>query len=260
MNPRAVIAEDEPLLAESLAAALARTWPELSIAGVAPNGIEALALIERERPDIVFLDIRMPGMTGLDVAGELADRLDPGVRAPLLVFVTAYDEFALKAFELAAVDYLQKPVDPARLERCVARLRSQLAAPTGNMAALAERLGRLLEAPAAPAQAPLKHILAGTGNTVRLLPIDEVAVFRSDEKYTAVLTRDAEYLIRTPLKELLAQLPAERFRQVHRGAVVNLDHVEAAIRDDAGRIRLKMRGRADAVAVSRVFAEQFRQM
>ncbi|MBL8379583.1 MAG: response regulator transcription factor [Burkholderiales bacterium] len=260
MNPRAILAEDEPLLAQGMQAALKRAWPELSIVGIAPNGLDALALIERERPDVAFLDIRMPGLTGLEVAGELAERLDPDARAPLLVFVTAYDEFALKAFELAAIDYLLKPVDPARLERCVARLQSQLATPEGDMAALALRLGRLIAAPTAAPQAVLKHIRAGSGNTVRMVPVDEVSVFRSDEKYTAVLTADAEYLIRTPLKELLLQLPAERFRQVHRSAVVNLDHVESALRDEAGRVSLKMRGRAETVAVSRVFAEQFRQM
>lgn len=263
MNPRAVIAEDEPLLAGSLKTALAFAWPELQIAGIAPNGIEALRQIEAERPEIAFLDIRMPGLTGLEVAAELADRLEDGARVPLLVFITAYDEFALKAFELAAADYLLKPVDSDRLGRTVQRLKTllALAPPTG-----AEDLGRLVArlqeairtGSASVSQPPLKIIRAAVGNTVRLVPVGEVCYFQAADKYTSVVTRDAELLIRVPLKDLIAQLPPEQFRQIHRGTIVNLAEVTAATRDEAGRMSLRLRSRKESLPVSRVFADLFR--
>lgn len=262
MNPRAVIAEDEPLLAGSLKTALAFAWPELQIAGIAPNGIEALRLIESEQPDVAFLDIRMPGLTGLEVAAELADKED-GARVPLLVFITAYDEFALKAFELAAVDYLLKPVDSNRLDRTVQRLRTLLASqsPPGaqDLARIVAKLHEAVAAgSAAAAPPPLKIIRAAVGNTVRMVPVEEVCYFQAADKYTRVVTPDAELLIRVPLKELLAQLAREQFRQIHRGTIVNLAEVAAAIRDDAGRLSLRLKKRKETLPVSRVFAEQFR--
>ena len=267
MKPRALIAEDEPLLAQSLQNALALAWPELQVIALAPNGIEALRLAEAERPDVAFLDIRMPGLTGLEVASELADRLNEGEAVPRIVFVTAYDEYALKAFELAAVDYLLKPVNAERLAKAVERLKAQLAAPTADLALLVSKLQQLMRAgPAnagtdpAPGVAALKTIRAGVGNTVRMIPVEEVCYFQAADKYTSVVTRDAEVLIRTPLKELLAQLPQDQFRQIHRGTVVNLAEVAAAVRDDAGRISLRLKQRKEALPVSRVFAELFRQM
>lgn len=262
MKPSAVIAEDEPLLAGSLKTALAFAWPELRIAGVAPNGPEALRLIESEHPEVAFLDIRMPGLTGLEVAAELADRADTGAPVPRLVFITAYDEFALKAFELSAVDYLLKPVDSERLGRTVRRLQSLLASePPQDADDLARLVGRLQQAigNAAPAGgAPLRIIRAAVGNSVRMVPLAEVCYFQAADKYTSVVTRDAELLIRTPLKDLLAQLPAEQFRQVHRGTIVNLAEVASAQRDEAGRVSLRLRGRKETLPVSRVFAELFR--
>ena len=258
---RALIAEDEPLLAQSLKAALALAWPELAVIALAANGIEALALVESEKPDIVFLDIRMPGLTGLEVATELADRLEAGTRVPCIVFVTAYDEFALKAFDLAAIDYLLKPLNPARLAQTVTRLKAQLAAPAEDVAGLAARIGQLLVA--APPPTPgttLSVIRAAVGNTVRMVHVDVVCYFQATDKYTSVVTADAELLIRTPLKDLLSQLPSEKFRQVHRGTIVNLAAIEAAVRDESGRITLKLKDRRESLAVSRVFAEQFRQM
>lgn len=163
-------------------------------------------MLETERPDVAFLDIRMPGLSGLEVAAELADRFNAGERVPRLVFITAYDEFALKAFDLAAVDYLLKPVATDRLERTVGRLKAQLAA----------------------------------------------------DKYTSVVTRDAELLIRTPLKDLLAQLPQERFRQIHRGTIVNLAEVATANRDESGRISLRLKNREESLPVSRVYEGLFR--
>jgi DNA-binding LytR/AlgR family response regulator len=265
MNPRALIAEDEPLLAEGLKNALARVWPELQVIGLAGNGIEALRLAEAERPDVAFLDIRMPGLTGLEVAAELADRLNEGEPVPRIVFVTAYDEYALKAFELAAVDYLLKPVAAERLAKAVERLKMQLAAPQEEVAQLVSKLQQVIGAGGASARAEsgdgtLKIIRAAVGNTVRMIPVDEVCYFQAADKYTSVVTRDAELLIRTPLKELLAQLPQDRFRQIHRGTVVNLGEVAAAARDDAGRLSLRLKQRKETLPVSRVYAELFRQM
>ena len=265
MKPRALIAEDEPLLAQGLKDALALAWPELQVIALAPNGIEALRLAAAERPDVAFLDIRMPGLSGLEVAAELADRLNEGEPVPRIVFVTAYDEYALKAFELAAVDYLLKPVSAERLAKAVARLKTQLAAPREDLAQLVSKLQLVMAAadsggPAASGVAALKIIRASVGNTVRMIPVEEVCYFRASDKYTSVVTRDAEALIRTPLKELLAQLPQDKFRQIHRGVVVNISEVAAAVRDDAGRLSLRLRQRKEILPVSRVYAEQFRQM
>lgn len=258
MSPRALIAEDEPLLAAQLKGMLAEAWPELEIAHVAANGSEALEKLLALAPEVALLDIRMPGLSGLEVAEEVADRIAPGARPPALVFVTAYDEFALKAFELAALDYLLKPVAMDRLARCVARLKSALAQPAGLDALLAQL--RAVSA-AAPAAEPLRHIQAGVGNSVRIIPLEEVCYFRAGDKYTAVATRDgAEALIRTPLKELLARLPAARFRQVHRASIVNMDEVAEALRDDAGRVSLRLKRRKETLAVSRLYADLFRQM
>ncbi len=267
MNPRALIAEDEPLLAEGLKTALTLAWPELQVIALAPNGIEALRLAEGERPDVAFLDIRMPGLTGLEVAAELADRLNEGEPVPRIVFVTAYDEYAVNAFDLAAVDYLLKPVSAERLARAVARLQAQLAAPNEDLAQLVSKLRKVIGvglpiAGAGPGMVdgPLKVIRAAVGNTVRMIAVDEVCYFQAADKYTNVVTRDAEVLIRTPLKELLAQLPQDRFSQIHRGTVVNLAEVAAAVRDDTGRYALRLKQRKETLPVSRVFADQFRQM
>jgi DNA-binding LytR/AlgR family response regulator len=265
MNPRALIAEDEPLLAQSLKDALALAWPDLQVIALARNGIEALRLAEAERPEVVFLDIRMPGLSGLEVAAELADRLDQGEAVPRIVFVTAYDEYALKAFELAAVDYLLKPVGPERLAKAVERLKIQLAAPGEDLTALVSKLQKVMGAQPSNANAgagepALKIIRAAVGNTVRMIPVEEVCYFQAADKYTSVVTRDAELLIRTPLKELLAQLPQDRFRQVHRSTVVNLAEVAAAVRDETGRLSLRLKQRKESLQVSRVFAELFRQM
>ena len=248
---RALIADDEPLLAARLKSALGEAWPELEIAAVVPNGLEAVAAAERLKPDVAFLDIRMPGLDGLEAAGEIADRL--GEDAPAIVFVTAYDEYATKAFELAAVDYVLKPVAQDRLLKTVERLKTRR---TGL-----DELARQLRALAAQApKAPiLKQVMAGAGNAVKPIPIGEVCYFQAADKYTTVVTTDGEDLIRTSLKELAPQLP-ERFQQVHRGTIVNLDEVAAAVRDEAGRVSLKLRHRKEALLVSRVYADLFRAM
>jgi DNA-binding LytR/AlgR family response regulator len=262
MNPRALIAEDEPLLAASLKAALIDAWPELEVIAIAPNGPEAVRLIEQERPDIAFLDIRMPGLTGLEVAAEVADRIDEGGQVPRVVFVTAYDEFALKAFDLAAVDYLLKPVSPERLAVTVERLKSSLASEpkaSDDLEVLVRKLQDVMgkDAPKSPAE-PLRIVRAAVGNTVRMVPVEEVCYFQAADKYTTVVTREAELLIRTPIKELLNQLPSETFRQIHRGTIVNMLEVAGATRDESGRISVRLRNRKESLAVSRVFAELFR--
>lgn len=248
---KAIIADDEPLLAQSLKTALGEVWPELEVAVVVPNGLEAVEATERVRPDVAFLDIRMPGLDGLEAAAEIADRL--GEAAPAIVFVTAYDEYATKAFEVAAVDYVLKPVALERLASTVARLKAkqrgfeELALQLRSLGAVAPR-GQLL-----------KQVRAGAGNAVKIIPIDEVCYFQAADKYTTVVTAAGEDLIRTPLKELAAQLP-EAFQQVHRGTIVNLRHVASAVRDETGRVTLRLRERRETLAVSRIYADLFKAM
>lgn len=249
---KALIADDEPLLAASLKAALMEAWPGLEIAAVVPNGLEAVDAAERLKPEFAFLDIQMPGMTGLEAAAEIADRM--GDAAPAIVFVTAYDAFATKAFELAAADYVLKPVAPQRLAQTVKRLKAR----AGAAPDLAAQLRQLLAV--APAAETLREIRAGAGNTVKMIPLEDVCYFQASDKYTTVVTAEGEALIRTPLKELLAQLPRKRFQQVHRGTIVNLAEVAAAMRDDTGRVTLRLRRRKETLPVSRVFAELFRAM
>ncbi|MGE5114874.1 MAG: LytR/AlgR family response regulator transcription factor [Betaproteobacteria bacterium] len=261
--PLALIAEDEPLLADNLRAELARLWPALRFADPAGDGASAVRRALALRPDLLFLDIRMPGMTGLEAAQALAEDWPEGVPFPLLVFVTAYDQYALEAFERAAVDYVQKPVQPERLARTVTRLQAALAARRADVAApLADAVERLrsLLGDAAPAAEPLRVIQAGAGNAIHLVPVDEVLYFEAADKYVRVVTAGREHLIRTALRELLPQLDATRFWQIHRGTVVRCDAVEAATRDESGRVTLTLRGRPDKLVVSRLYAQRFRAM
>ncbi|MCC6196647.1 MAG: response regulator transcription factor [Burkholderiales bacterium] len=253
-GPRAIVADDEPRLAEHLVERLREAWPELLIAGVAANGPEALALIDAEAADIAFLDIRMPGLTGIEVA------LAAG-RGVHVVFVTAFDRYAAEAFERDAVDYLLKPVSEERLADTIARLKARLAsdAPAPELAHALAALARLAPA-AAAGSGRLAWVRASAGAQVRLIPVDEVCYFQANDKYTSVFTADGEALIRTPLKELLAQLDPDRFWQVHRGTIVNLGHVVSTSRDLAGRVSIALRTRPENVAVSRAFAHRFRQM
>jgi DNA-binding LytR/AlgR family response regulator len=263
--PSALIAEDEPILAAVLAQALARLWPELRIAGSVDNGVAAVEQALALRPDVLFLDIRMPGQSGLEAAQELAEEWPDGAAFPLLVFVTAYDEYAIAAFEQAAIDYVQKPVSDARLAKTVARLRERL---DKRRAAAVESDGiedvlaqlRALSLPAGSAPERLTLIKAAVGNAVRLIPVEQVLYFEATDKYVNVVAADGEALIRTPLKELLAQLDAQQFWQIHRGTVVNIRQVSAALRDEAGKLRLALRGRKETLPVSRIYAHLFRQM
>lgn len=248
----AIIADDEPRLARYLQERLAVLWPGLEIVGIAANGPEAQALIAREAPDIAFLDIRMPALSGLEVA-QGADR---DVR---IVFVTAYDQYAVAAFERAAVDYLLKPVSDERLAETVARLQQRPApAPGGDIASVLAAIERLAPASAAPRN--LAWIRASRGSEVMLIDVDDVAYFQANDKYTSVYTAQGESLIRTPLKELAAQLDAARFWQVHRGTIVNARHIAATTRDLAGRVVLRMKTRPEPVQVSRAYAHLFKQM
>jgi DNA-binding LytR/AlgR family response regulator len=257
---RALIAEDEPVLATMLQQALGRVWPELQIVAIAPNGVAAVEQALALRPDVLFLDIRMPGKTGLEAAQELAEEWPEGAAFPLLVFVTAYDEYAIAAFEQAAADYVQKPVSDARLAKTVARLRERLGKPRSDeMEAMLTQL-RTLAAPAASASERLTMIRAAVGNAVRLIPVDEVLYFEATDKYVNVVTVGGEALIRTPLKDLLAGLDTQQFWQIHRGTVVNIRQVTAALRDEAGKLRLTLKGRSETLPVSRVYAHLFRQM
>jgi len=265
----ALIAEDEPLLAQALRAELGRAWPALHVLAPAGDGDEAVARALQQRPDVVFLDIRMPERNGLEAAEAIVEEWPADAGAlPLIVFVTAYDQYALQAFERAAVDYLQKPVQQARLAACCARLRDTLAlraaargadTPTDD-AALLGRLRSLLAAPPEPAQAPLTILQAGVGATLHMIPVDEVVYLEAADKYVRVVTAEREALIRMSLRELLPRLPAERFWQIHRGTVVRADAVATATRDDSGKVSLTLRQRPERLVASRLYAHLFRGM
>ena len=264
MNATALIAEDEPLLAAALLAELARAWPALQVVANVTHGAAAVEQALALRPQVLFLDIRMPGQNGLEAAAELADEWPDDVPFPAIVFVTAYDQYALQAFEAQAVDYLLKPVLPERLSRTVLRVQSLLSQRAGAPAtepldaALAQL--RALLAPAATGAEPLRVIQAGVGHQIRLIPVDEVLVFEAADKYVRVLTAQAEVLIRTPLKDLLPQLDTRAFWQVHRGTVVRADAIHSVQRDEAGRLSLRLRERPEHWPVSRLYAQRFRAM
>lgn len=261
--PTALIAEDEPLLAQALQAELARAWPELRIVGVVGDGSSAVAQALALQPDVLLFDIRMPGLSGLDAAAQLADEWPAPRPFPALVFVTAYDQYAVQAFEAQAADYLLKPVDPARLLKTVTRVQQALAQRASgaiHLEATLSQLRGLLQAGAAPVEAPLKLIQAGVGTAIRMVPVDEVIYFEAADKYVRVITPGQEALIRTPLKELLPRLDAQVFWQVHRGTVVRAAAIEQVLRDDAGRLSLQLRGSPERLAVSRLYAHLFKAM
>lgn len=266
MNATALIAEDEPLLAQALQAELARAWPGLKVVATVGDGESAVAQALGLRPDVLFLDIRMPGQTGLQAAAELAEEWPEGVPFPALVFVTAFDAYAVAAFEAQAVDYVLKPVQPERLSRTVQRVQQVLAqrAPASTVdEATLQRLRALLggaDATAGATPARLQVIPASVGQGIRMVPVGEVLVFEAADKYVRVLTAGSEVLIRTPLKELMPQLDPAVFWQIHRGTVVRADAIDSVTRNEAGRMSLRMRGRPEAWAVSRLYAERFRAM
>ena len=261
--PRALIADDEPLLRERLAGHLARLWPELQVVAQARNGREALALFDEFTPEVVFLDVHMPGINGVEAARGI------GARAAI-VFVTAFEQYAVQAFEQGAVDYLVKPFDEPRLAATVQRLRERLAAvpaPASPDLAplldrLAERLAGQLGAAAGAAQGPrhLQWIRASVGASVRLIPVDEVVFLRSDEKYTLVVWAGGEALIRKTIRELADELDPARFVQIHRSVIVALPFVAQVVRGANETADVHLRGRPEVLPVSRSFVHQFRQM
>ena len=257
-QPTALIADDEPLLRTSLARLLSEAWPELEVVAQARNGREALAQFEALKPDVCFLDVHMPGLSGVEAAAQIGRRAH-------LVFVTAYNQYAVQAFEQGAIDYLVKPLEPARLADTVARLKERLgsAQPPTPIEALLEQLTAALKKP--PARETLRWVHATVGSTLRVIPVEEIDYLRSDDKYTVVAWRGdggkpAEALIRTPLKELVDQLDAAHFVQVHRSVVVNRRAISQVTRgiNETGQIHLK--GREEVLPVSRSFLHLFKQM
>lgn len=259
----ALIAEDEPLLAQALQAELARAWAELQVVEIVGDGASAVRAALQHQPDVLFFDIRMPGQGGLDAAVELADEWPEGTPFPALVFVTAYDQYAVQAFEAQAVDYVLKPVQAARLQKTVGKVKDLLAGRGSNGTSLDATLGQLrqlLGATAAAPQALLKVIQASVGSGIRMVPVEEVVYFEAADKYVRVLTAQHEFLIRTPLKELLPQLDGQAFWQIHRGTVVRATAIETVHRDEAGKLHLALRGRKEKLPVSRLYAHLFKAM
>jgi DNA-binding LytR/AlgR family response regulator len=262
----ALIAEDEPLLALALKAELAALWPELQIAATVGDGASAVTQALAEPPTVCFFDIRMPGMSGLEAAQALAeDWPESGAPFPLIVFVTAYDQYALQAFQAQAVDYVVKPVERERLAACVARLKARLAerAPQSDVLARGVEQLRALLGPLTAAAQPsprLTVIQAQVGATVHMVPIDRVIYFEAADKYVRVITAEREHLIRSSLKELLPQLDPGVFWQVHRGTVVRADAITSALREESGKFQLSLHGRPEKLSASRLYAHLFRGM
>lgn len=252
--PTAILADDERLMREQLRARLSEVWPELEILAEARNGTEAVEAVREHRPDLAFLDIRMPGMTGIEAAREIGD-------ACHVVFITAYDEYAVEAFERGAADYLLKPAEADRLATTVARLKKRLSAPPADLSSLLERLASRLEgSPAAGARRHLEWIQASIGQQLRLIPVAEVLFFQSDEKYTRVQTESYEALIRKPIKELVDELDPHEFWQIHRSIVVNVKAIAGVTRDFRGRQLVMVKGRNDKLEISRNYTHLFKQM
>lgn len=270
-RPTALIAEDEPLLAAALKNELCRAWPALQVVAVVGDGASAVTQSLQQCPDVLFLDIRMPGQSGLEAAVELADEWPANTPFPALVFVTAYDQYALQAFEAQAVDYLLKPVIPARLAHTVGRVQHLLAGREAaravpdsslehSLAQLRGLLATRTDAGEVVSMPRLKVIQASSGHVIHMVPVEEVVLFEAADKYVRVLTADREYLIRTPLKELMPQLDPADFWQVHRGTVVRADAIDTVHRDESGKLHLRLHGRPEPVPVSRLYTQRFRAM
>ena len=257
---QALIADDEPLLRERLASLLARLWPELSVVAQARNGREAIELFDQHQPQVVFLDVHMPGLSGIDAARGIGRRAE-------VVFVTAYEQYAVQAFEHGAIDYLVKPFDEARLADTVARLKSRLASAAVASAdggadardALLDQLAEQLRS-RGPVRKHLQWIKASVGPNLRLIPVDQVAFMRSDEKYTLVAWSGGEALIRKTIRELADELDPEVFVQIHRSSIVNLHHVAQVVRGANETADVHLKGRPEVLPVSRSFVHLFRQM
>ncbi len=269
-SPTALIAEDEPLLAAALQAELRSAWPELSLCAVAANGLQAVELALQHQPQVLFFDIQMPGQSGLEAAAQLADAWPDAASFPALVFVTAFEQYAVQAFEQQALDYVLKPVQAARLAQTVARVQEKLAsaAPVNF-----EALNNLLKEATAQqniAQTATKNIAhtlpklstlqASRGNQIDFVPLADVVYFEAADKYVRVLTAQHEYLIRTPIKDMLVQLDEAQFWQIHRGTVVRVGDIASVLRSEDGKLHLRLRSRSEKLAVSRLYAHLFRAM
>jgi DNA-binding LytR/AlgR family response regulator len=249
-RPTAVIAEDELPQRQELRAMLAELWPELNVVAECDDGLAALDALEQHRPQVLFLDIRMPGVSGVDVARAAGAFCQ-------VIFVTAYEEYALRAFDEGAVDYLQKPVARERLSRAVERTRTRLG--SGSQADMAALLD-MVQAKLSPGRGGIKWITASIGNSMKMFSIDEVLFFQAQEKYTRVVTADSEGHIRTPLKELVAALDSESFWQVHRSVIVRVGAIRAVEKGEDGKLRLSLKGHAESLPVSSAFQYRFRGM
>lgn len=247
-SPTALVAEDEATLRHQLVEQLGQLWPELTIVAEAADGVQALRLLEEHRPDVLLLDIQMPGATGLEVARQASGRCH-------VVFVTAYDEYAVAAFEQGAVDYVLKPISAARLFTTVSRLKQRIAAPPARIDAVLDRIGNgVLQ------KTFLRWINASVGQNLKLITVDEIAYFQADNKYTRVVTGEGEALIRKPLKELVEELDPQQFWQIHRSTLVNANAIAGVTRDFRGRMLVKLKKRDDTLLVSDSYTHLFRQM
>jgi len=245
---RAVIAEDEPVLRQELKETLARLWPELVICAEVEDGIEAAHALESHAPDMLFLDIEMPGMSGLEVARQASGRCH-------VAFVTAYEKYAVAAFEEGAIDYVMKPFSPARLAATIARLRQKVGAAPANLGGLLDSLGRNREA-----KEFLRWITVARGEELRLVTVEEICYFQADNKYTRVVTSEQESLIRRTIRELVDQIDPNTFWQIHRGTLVNVNAIAGLKRDMRGHLRIRLKQRKELLAVSDPYVHRFKQM
>jgi DNA-binding LytR/AlgR family response regulator len=268
--PTALIAEDEPLLAAALQAELRSAWPALQVCAVAANGLQAVELALQHQPQVLFFDIQMPGQSGLDAAAQLADAWPDAASFPALVFVTAFDQYAVQAFEQQALDYVLKPVQAARLAQTVARVQERLAkAVPVNFEALnlllkaatgQQNIAQAATQTIASTTPKLTTLQASRGSQIDFVPLADVLYFEAADKYVRVLTAQHEYLIRTPIKELLAQLDEAQFWQIHRGTVVRVSDIASVLRSEDGKLHLRLRSRSEKLAVSRLYAHLFKAM
>lgn len=245
----AVIAEDEPVLRAELREMLAKVWPELAIRAEAQDGFEALQALAAHAPDVLFLDIEMPGMSGLEVARQASGKCH-------VAFVTAYDKYAVAAFEQGAVDYVMKPFSPARLATTVARLKEKAASAPASL----DNLLTALASARREGRDYLRWITASQGNDLRLITVEEICYFEADNKYTLVVTAQQQSLIRRPIKELIDELDPKVFWQIHRGTIVNVNAIAGVTHDIGGHLRVKLKGRSETLAVSEPYRHLFKQM
>lgn len=254
MGPTAIVAEDEATLRHQLVEQLGQLWPELDIVGEATDGVQALRLLDERRPDVLFLDIQMPGATGLEVARQANGRCH-------VVFVTAYDQHAVAAFDQGAVDYVLKPVAAARLFTAVSRVKQRLGSPPARLDTALTQLGAPTAAAGTPAsRQSLRWINASVGQNLKLITVDEITYFQADNKYTRVVTNEGEALIRKPLKELVEELDPMQFWQIHRSTLVNATAIAGVTRDFRGRMMVKLKARPETLLVSDTYTHLFRQM